>query len=84
MPKKLTFERLAAMTQHGLKDVEQRLGEKIDGVMDISKAILKVVENIEGRIGEVHTVVRVDMPEVREKLETFEKRIDRIEKKVGV
>ena len=84
MPEKITIEKLAAMTQRGLQDVEQRLSEKITGVMEVSKAILKVVQNIEGRIAEVHTVGRVDMPEVREKLEKLEKRIQRIEKKVGV
>ena len=42
------------------------------------------MENIQGRIGEGHTVARVDMLEVRERLKKLEKRVDMIAEKVGI
>ena len=82
--KKITINVLAEMTQRGLQDVEQRLTGKIDRVEQISLSILKVVENIQGRIGEVHTVARVDIPDMREKQERLEKRTEGVEKRVRV
>ena len=60
--------------------MDQGFGE----VKGMVGSVLKIVKNIERRIGEVHTVARVDVPEMREKIERLEKRMERIEKKVGV
>ena len=82
----MTIEKLAGMTQRGLRDVETRLTErmdtmekkidaleeKVEDVRVIVNAVLRVVENIEGRTGEMLTATRVDIPDLRKRVEELE------------
>jgi len=77
---KMTIDKLAEMSQTEFL----ALHKKIDNVGEISKAILKVVENIEGRVGDVHSLRYVDIPELRSRIDILEEDVEKIKEKVKI
>ncbi|MBI4137926.1 MAG: hypothetical protein HY472_01615 [Candidatus Sungbacteria bacterium] len=80
---KMTIDKLAGMTQRGFIDVEERLSKKMDKgfseMRTVVGAVLKIAENIEGRVDDVHSLRYVDIPELRSKIDALEERTEKLE-----
>ncbi|MDP3778588.1 MAG: hypothetical protein Q8R30_00890 [bacterium] len=91
----MTIEKLAEMTQKGFVDVETRLSKKMDtmqvgmdtmqvGLVQLVESVLTVVQNIQGRMDEIHTVGRIDVPDLRDRVEALETDMEKVKEKVKI
>ncbi len=64
--------------------VRQEMRGGFREVQELVGAVLKVVENVEGRVGEVHSLRSVDIPEIRTRLDMLEEDMKKVKVKVHV
>ncbi len=90
MKKKLTIDTLAAMTQRGFTDMEQRLGERMDkGFQDLTTAIVQLTtamhenfQHVNARLDSIRDDIS-DVPAMREELHDLRRRVEHLEQKAG-
>ena len=73
----MTIEELATMTQKGVLDMKTRL-------VHLVESVLTVVQNIEGRVNEMHTAIRIDMPDLRDRVEILETDMEKVKETVKI
>ncbi len=91
MPKKTTIDDLAAMTQRGFTDVEQRLGERMDrgfkllesGLQVLAKQMREGFQSVSARLDTIREDIS-DLPTMREELHDLRQRVEQLEHKAGV
>lgn len=84
MAKKITIEQLAEMTQNEFSAVRREMDGGFREMREMVGSVLKIAENIEGRIGEVRTLRSVDIPEIRVRLDTLENDMRKVKVKVHI
>ena len=65
-----------------------KLDTKVDnmqvGLVQLVESVLTVVQNIEGRVNEMHTAIRIDMPDLRDRVEILEGDMEKVKEKVKI
>ena len=84
MTKEITIDHLAEMTQRGFKDVEERLGERIDkGFQEVLLSLVMMHEDVKETKTALGPLTRV-MASMEAEIQNLRVRVDLIEKKVGL
>lgn len=85
MPKKITIDELAAMTQRGFRDLEKRLASK-DAVGELQNLMLNEFkamrqETQEGTRAVLAAIETVEYTKLRIRLDVLEQRVEKVEQK---
>lgn len=78
----VTIEKLAQISQKEFITLEKKMDDGFNELKQMVGSVLHIVENIEGRMGEVHTVGRVDMPDLRDRVEILEGDMKNVKEKI--